>query len=71
MLVLNGGTDTINGATGVGAVEPLVLAARGTSSTVTWDGLGYSVAAHSDCAADIVGRYANTGTVPDTGACPS
>ncbi|GGF41093.1 alpha/beta hydrolase [Williamsia phyllosphaerae] len=71
VLVLNGGTDTINGATGVGAVEPLILAARGTSSTVTWDGLGYSVAAHSDCAADIVGRYANTGTVPDTGACPS
>ncbi len=71
VLILNGGNDTINGATGAGAVAPLVLRAGGSSSTVTWDGLGYSVAAHSDCAAEIVGRYANTGLVPASGACPS
>ncbi|MGU3294445.1 alpha/beta fold hydrolase [Williamsia sp. M5A3_1d] len=71
VLLLTSGYDTINGGTGAGALEPLFVSARAKTSTVTWDGLGFSVTAHSDCAADIVARYAESGAIPDTGACPS
>lgn len=71
ILILTSGFDTINGGTGAGALTPLILTAGGTASTITYDGPGFSVAAHSDCAADIVTRYARSGDVPPSGACPS
>lgn len=71
LLVLTSGFDTINGGTGAGALTPLIITAGGTASTITYDGPGFGVTAHSDCAADIVNRYARSGDVPPSGACPS
>jgi pimeloyl-ACP methyl ester carboxylesterase len=71
ILVLTSGLDMINGGTGAGALSPLIVTVGGTASTITYDGPGYSVTAHSDCAADIVNRYARSGDIPPSGACPS
>lgn len=71
ILVLTSGFDAINGGTGAGALTPLIITAGGTASTITYDGPGFGVTAHSDCAADIVNRYARSGDVPPSGACPS
>ncbi|WP_299574476.1 alpha/beta fold hydrolase [uncultured Williamsia sp.] len=71
ILVLTSGFDTINGGTGAGALTPLIITAGGRASTITYDGPGFSVTAHSDCAADIVNRYARSGDIPPSGACPS
>ncbi|MFD0927802.1 alpha/beta hydrolase [Williamsia deligens] len=71
VLILTSGLDTINGGTGAGAIAPVILTAGGKSSTITRDGPGYGVTAHSDCAADIVDRYARSGDIPPSGACPS
>ncbi|GAA3047692.1 alpha/beta hydrolase [Gordonia defluvii] len=55
-LVFGAGADPVNGS------DPTVLgqlfaAARSQPTSVSWDGVGYSVVAHSDCAARIVNDF--------------
>ncbi|ALG84678.1 alpha/beta fold hydrolase [Gordonia phthalatica] len=56
-LILVGKNDPINGADAANNLTPLFLAANTEPTTVSWDGLGYSVAAHSRCATGLIGDY--------------
>ncbi|WP_197718320.1 alpha/beta hydrolase [Gordonia insulae] len=56
-LVLNGANDPINGNGGLDALGGLFIKAGTTPTTVSWDGMGYSVLSRSACAADLVGQY--------------
>ncbi|RPA20042.1 alpha/beta hydrolase [Gordonia sp. OPL2] len=72
-LVLNGANDPINGGGGAEALGGLFIKAGSTPTTVSWDGLGYSVLARSACAADVVAQYlgeAPLGEPTDRG-CPT
>ncbi|WP_051198244.1 alpha/beta fold hydrolase [Gordonia shandongensis] len=72
-LLLIGQNDPINGAAAAESVIPLMLAADTAPTTVRWDGLGFSVAARSDCAADTIADY--LGDTPLSGpaerSCPA
>ncbi|GAC68876.1 alpha/beta hydrolase [Gordonia soli] len=72
-LILSGANDPINGGGGADALRPLLIRAGTEATTVGWDGIGYSVLARSDCAADIVGQYVDTAplTGPTQRGCPS
>ncbi|MGB3696522.1 MAG: alpha/beta fold hydrolase [Gordonia sp. (in: high G+C Gram-positive bacteria)] len=72
-LILVGQNDPINGAEAAQNLIPLMLAANTAQTTVTWDGLGYSVAAHSRCATDLIGQYLGEAplTAPAERTCPA
>lgn len=61
-LVLDGANDPINGGGGADALQPIFIKAGTEPTVVSWDGIGYSVAARSACAADIIVDY--LGEVP-------
>ncbi|NMN99977.1 alpha/beta hydrolase [Gordonia sp. TBRC 11910] len=71
-LVLAGTNDPINGSD-ASTLNAGFTEAGTAPISVSWDGLGYSVLAHSSCAADVVGDY--LGATPLSGpaerACPS
>ncbi|MFT4087541.1 MAG: alpha/beta fold hydrolase [Gordonia sp. (in: high G+C Gram-positive bacteria)] len=71
-LILAGANDPINGRKSGESVLPLLISAGADVRTITWDGLGYSVLARSDCAAATVDDY--LGGEPPSGqneqACP-
>ena len=71
-LILTGKNDPINGADAVNNLIPLFLAANTDPTNVTWDGLGYSVAAHSGCAAGLIGEYLGADPLgkPKQRTCP-
>ncbi|MFT3715070.1 MAG: alpha/beta hydrolase [Gordonia sp. (in: high G+C Gram-positive bacteria)] len=72
-LVFVGADDPVNGAKAAEGLTPLLITAGANANTVSWDGLGYSVVAHSDCAVRTVVEY--LGSEPLSGAgervCPS
>ncbi|MFW0784837.1 alpha/beta hydrolase [Gordonia sp. CPCC 206044] len=72
-LVLDGANDPINGGGGADALGALFIKAGARPTTVTWDGLGYSVMARSACAADIVGQYLGNQPLgePTERGCPT
>lgn len=72
-LVLVGKNDPVNGADAANNLTPLFLAANTAQTTVTWDGLGYSVAARSSCASDLIGEYLGNAPLGDPAqrACPA
>ncbi|GAA2374644.1 alpha/beta fold hydrolase [Gordonia cholesterolivorans] len=72
-LVLVGQNDPINGAAAADDLTPLMLAADTAQTTVSWDGLGYSVAANSTCAGDLIGEYLGPAPLgaPSERACPA
>ncbi|MET9203327.1 alpha/beta hydrolase [Gordonia sp. NPDC003585] len=63
-LVLNGSNDTINGGNGASALRATFLNAGVDPVTVTWPGIGYSVLAHSACAAQTVAEYVDRAPLP-------
>lgn len=71
-LVLAAANDPLNGSDAT-ALNPGFTTAGTTPVTVSWDGLGYSVLAHSSCAADTVGQYLDTAPLegPAERGCPS
>ena len=71
VLVLRGAGDPINGPVATDGVNGGLVGAGADFSMLTWEGLGYSVTAHSDCAGKAVMAYAHSGTPPTTGACPA
>ncbi|MCD2144317.1 alpha/beta hydrolase [Gordonia paraffinivorans] len=72
-LVLNGTRDPINGGLGANALAPVFLNASAEPVTVSWDGLGYSVLARSDCAAGVVAEYVAKAPLggPTQRGCPA
>ncbi|EGD53951.1 alpha/beta fold hydrolase [Gordonia neofelifaecis] len=72
-LILVGRNDPVNGADAAADLTPLMLAANTAPTTVTWDGLGYSVAANSRCAGDLIGEYLGSAPLgaPTERACPA
>jgi pimeloyl-ACP methyl ester carboxylesterase len=71
VLVLRGGGDPINGPVATDGVGGGLVGAGAEFSMLTWDGLGYSVIAHSDCAGQAAIAYTLSGAPPTTGACPA
>lgn len=71
-LVLAGTNDPINGSDAT-TLDPGFTKAGTEPTSITWDGIGYSVTAHSSCAADAVGDYLTPAglTGPAERACPS
>lgn len=71
-LVLSGTNDPINGSDATG-LDPGFTAARTDAVKLSWDGLGYSVLAHSGCAAATVSDYLKAApmTGPSERACPA
>ena len=72
-LVLIGKNDPVNGADAANSLTPLLLAANTAQTSVSWDGLGYSVAAHSTCAGQVIGEYLGETPLgsPAERACPA
>lgn len=70
VLMLRGGGDPITGPAATDGVNGALIAAGATSSTLTWEGLGYSVLTHSDCAGEAAIAYSRSGEPPAQGACP-
>lgn len=72
-LVLNNSGDPINGGEGAGALSATLIRAGAAAIAVGWDGLGYSVAARSQCAAELIGEYVDSGTLagPSDRTCPT
>ncbi|MEO9328621.1 alpha/beta hydrolase [Gordonia aurantiaca] len=72
-LVLNGTRDPINGGLGANALVPVFMNASAEPVTVSWDGLGYSVLARSECAADVVAEYVAKAPLggPTQRGCPA
>ncbi len=72
-LLLNGSGDPINGGDGIATVTTVLTKAGAESVSVTWDGLGYSVLARSDCAADAVADYVRQAPLsgPSERGCPA
>jgi pimeloyl-ACP methyl ester carboxylesterase len=71
VLVLRGAGDPITGPVATDGVNGALIGAGATSSTLTWEGLGYSVLAHSDCAGEAAIAYSRSGEPPAQGACPA
>jgi pimeloyl-ACP methyl ester carboxylesterase len=71
-LVFGASADPINGSDPT-VLNRLFTDARTQPATVTWDGVGYSVVAHSDCAAGIVADFiaARAAGTTRTHACPA
>lgn len=72
-LVFAGANDPVNGGGGADALAPMFIKAGTQPTSVTWDGVGYSVAAHSGCAADIIVDYLGTEPLgePSNRGCPT
>lgn len=72
-LLLIGKNDPINGVDAATNLAPLLLAAGTAQTSVSWDGLGYSVAAHSTCAGEVIGEYLDETPLgsPAERACPA
>ncbi len=72
-LILLGQNDPINGLKAAEGLAPLLLTAGAGGTTVSWDGLGYSVLARSDCAAQLAAEYLGDQrlTGPAERACPA
>ncbi|SKZ89258.1 secreted protease [Mycobacteroides abscessus subsp. abscessus] len=72
-LLLNGTGDPVNGGGGIATVNTLLTKAGADSVSVTWEGLGYSVLARSDCAADAVSDYVKQAPLsgPSERGCPT
>ncbi len=70
-LVFGAGGDPVNGSDPT-VLNRLFTEAVAAPTTVSWDGVGYSVLAHSDCAAGIANDYLGTGPLgpPRSRACP-
>jgi pimeloyl-ACP methyl ester carboxylesterase len=71
ILMFTGAGDTITGPTASDGIAGALVGAGVTSSILTWEGLGYSVLAHSDCAGEAAIAYARSGEPPAPGACPA
>lgn len=71
VLMLRGAGDPITGPVATDGVNGALIAAGATSATLTWEGLGYSVLAHSDCAGEATIAYGRSGEPPAQGACPA
>lgn len=71
-LLFGAGADPVNGSDPT-VLNRLFTDARTQPATVTWDGVGYSVVAHSDCAAGIVADFvaARASGTTRTHACPA
>lgn len=72
VLVVNGSHDPINGGNGAARLSPVFIGGDTDSTTVTWQGQGYSVLAHSGCAVDITTGYIAESplTGPTDRTCP-
>ncbi|WP_454163360.1 alpha/beta hydrolase [Gordonia iterans] len=72
-LVLLGQNDPINGLKSAEGIIPLLITAGAEQTTVSWDGLGYSVLSRSDCAAALVVEYLGDRKLgsPAERACPA
>lgn len=72
-LVLLGQNDPINGLKSAEALAPLLVTTGAEATTVSWDGLGYSVLGRSDCAAQLVVDYLGDEKLPGPAerACPA
>lgn len=72
-LILLGQNDPINGLKSAEQLAPMMVTAGADATMVSWDGLGYSVVAHSDCAALLVAEYLGKDrlTGPRERACPA
>ncbi|GAA3960581.1 alpha/beta hydrolase [Gordonia caeni] len=72
-LVLLGQNDPINGLKAAESLAPLLVTTGADATTVSWDGLGYSVLGRSDCAALLVVDYLGDEklTGPAERACPA
>ncbi|MFZ2512092.1 MAG: alpha/beta hydrolase, partial [Gordonia sp. (in: high G+C Gram-positive bacteria)] len=57
ILLLLGQNDPINGRKAADALAPMLVTSGADATYVSWDGLGYSVLARSDCAATLVNEY--------------
>lgn len=72
-LILVGANDPFNGSTVVDTLAQTLAPTKTNPTAVGWDGLGFSVLAHSTCAADVVRDY--MGDAPLTGpterSCPA
>jgi pimeloyl-ACP methyl ester carboxylesterase len=71
ILMFTGAGDTITGPTASDGVNGALIGGGATSSILTWEGLGYSVLAHSDCAGEAAIAYTRSGEPPAPGACPA
>ncbi|MGK2315910.1 alpha/beta hydrolase [Gordonia rhizosphera NBRC 16068] len=71
-LILAGANDPINGGGGADTLNALFIKAGVSPTTVTWEGLGYSVLARSSCAADVVTTYLGDQPLGEPGqrGCP-
>ena len=71
-LVFGASADPVNGSDPT-VLNRLFTDARTQPATVTWDGVGYSVVAHSDCAAGILADFiaARAAGTTRTHACPA
>ena len=72
-LVLVGRNDPVNGGTGSLKLAPLMIQTGADAKSVTWSGIGYSVLANSECAAQIVTQYLGDDELsgPTDRACPA
>ncbi|WP_132993517.1 alpha/beta fold hydrolase [Gordonia zhaorongruii] len=72
-LILIGANDPFNGASAVETLSPLLVGVDAAPTSVTWDGLGFSVLAHSSCAGGILDDYlgAEPLKAPAQRACPA
>ncbi|GEE02643.1 hypothetical protein nbrc107696_30890 [Gordonia spumicola] len=72
-LVLVGDNDPFNGADIVDTLTATLAGTKTNPTSVTWDGLGFSVLAHSGCAADIVRDYMGDAPLaaPTQRSCPA
>lgn len=72
-LVLNSTGDPVNGGAGAATLDSLFAKSGTQPTTVTWEGLGYSVVARSACAADVVADYVRAAplTGPSERGCPA
>ncbi|WOC14345.1 alpha/beta hydrolase [Gordonia sp. MP11Mi] len=72
-LVLVGANDPFNGSAVVDQLTQTLSAAKASPTAVTWDGLGFSVLAHSDCAAGVLSEYLGPDPMkaPTARSCPA
>ncbi|MFC3244431.1 alpha/beta hydrolase [Gordonia humi] len=72
-LVMVGANDPFNGRDVVDQLTSTLMATKAVPTTVSWDGLGFSVLAHSGCAADVVAEYLRPEPLrtPAARACPA
>ncbi|ORM24248.1 hypothetical protein BFL43_26985 [Williamsia sp. 1135] len=71
VLMFRGAGDPITGPVATDGINGALIGAGATFSTLTWEGLGYSVLAHSDCAGEAAIAYSRSAEPPAQGACPA